>query len=86
MIFNRAFPYSCMRVGAFIEEMERLAPPLLAEEFDRGKIGLVVEGRTEIAKVCCALDATPAVVDGRLLYSRICSSCTTHRSGHRSPS
>jgi dinuclear metal center YbgI/SA1388 family protein len=51
-----------MHVGAFIEEMEQLAPPYLAEEFDAGKIGLVVEGKEEILRVCCALDATPFVV------------------------
>jgi dinuclear metal center YbgI/SA1388 family protein len=51
-----------MHIGSFIEEMERLAPPTLADEFDRGKIGLVIEGRPEIATVCCALDATPHVV------------------------
>lgn len=51
-----------MHLRAFIEEMERLAPPTLAEEFDCGKIGLVVEGRPEIDTVCCALDATAAVV------------------------
>ena len=51
-----------MHVHAFIEEMERLAPPELAEDFDAEKIGLVVEGRPEISRVCCALDATPYVV------------------------
>jgi dinuclear metal center YbgI/SA1388 family protein len=51
-----------MHVLAFIEEMERLAPPELAEDFDAGKIGLIVEGKTTIDTVCCALDATPAVV------------------------
>ena len=44
-----------MHVHAFIEEMERLAPPELAEDFDAEKIGLVVEGRPEISQVCCAL-------------------------------
>lgn len=52
-----------MHVRAFIEEMEQLAPPDLAEEFDAGRIGLVVEGLNEIGTVCCALDATPAVVE-----------------------
>lgn len=51
-----------MHVRAFIEEMEHLAPPDLAEDFDTGKIGLIVEGRPEISRVCCALDATPGVV------------------------
>ena len=51
-----------MHVRAFREEMERLAPPACAEEFDAGRIGLIVEGKAEIETVCCALDATPAVV------------------------
>jgi putative NIF3 family GTP cyclohydrolase 1 type 2 len=52
-----------MHVRDFIGEMERLAPPELAEDFDAGRIGLVVEGRPEIRVICCALDATPAVVN-----------------------
>jgi dinuclear metal center YbgI/SA1388 family protein len=51
-----------MHVRAFIAEMERLAPPDLAEDFDAGKIGLIVEGNEKIETICCALDATPAVV------------------------
>jgi len=51
-----------MHVRAFIEEMEHLASPDLAEDCDAGKIGLVVEGRPEISRVCCALDATPYVI------------------------
>ena len=51
-----------MHMRAFAEEMEALAPRSLAEEFDAGRIGLVVEGRPEIGRVCCALDATLAVV------------------------
>jgi dinuclear metal center YbgI/SA1388 family protein len=51
-----------MHIRAFTEEMEALAPPALAEEFDTGRIGLVVEGRPEIDRICCALDTTPKVV------------------------
>jgi dinuclear metal center YbgI/SA1388 family protein len=58
-----------MHVRAFIEEMEHLAPPSLAEDFDTGKIGLVVEGRPEIFRVCCALDATPLVINKAILAS-----------------
>ncbi len=58
-----------MHVRAFIEEMERLAPPELAEDFDAEKIGLVVEGRPEISRVCCALDATPYVVKQAVVAS-----------------
>jgi dinuclear metal center YbgI/SA1388 family protein len=62
-VINLIFVYLSMDVGAFIEEMERLAPPMLADEFDQGRIGLVVEGRADITKVCCALDATQAVIE-----------------------
>jgi dinuclear metal center YbgI/SA1388 family protein len=51
-----------MHIDSFVEEMERLAPSSLAEEFDHEKIGIVVEGRPEINTVCCALDATPDVI------------------------
>jgi dinuclear metal center YbgI/SA1388 family protein len=61
-VFIQAPPYSFMHIGAFIQEMEQLAPPDLAEEFDAGKIGLVVEGKGTVRRICCALDATPAVV------------------------
>jgi dinuclear metal center YbgI/SA1388 family protein len=58
-----------MHVRAFIAEMEQLAPPDLAEDFDTGKIGLIVEGRPDIVRVCCALDATPAVVQQAIVAS-----------------
>ncbi|MDD1656314.1 MAG: Nif3-like dinuclear metal center hexameric protein [Methanomicrobiales archaeon] len=51
-----------MHRDAFIRAMEELAPPELAEPDDAGRIGLVVEGRREIRRVACALDATPRVV------------------------
>jgi Uncharacterized conserved protein len=55
-----------MHVRDFTAEMEALAPPSLAEEFDCGRIGLIVEGAPEIHAVCCALDATPRVVRAAL--------------------
>jgi dinuclear metal center YbgI/SA1388 family protein len=51
-----------MDVRAFTGDMEKIAPPALAEEYDAGRIGLVVEGNGEVTTVCCALDATPRVV------------------------
>lgn len=51
-----------MDILSFVREMDLIAPPDLAEEFDEGRIGLVVEGSPEITTVCCALDATPRVV------------------------
>ena len=51
-----------MHREAFIRAMEELAPPDLADQDDRSRIGLIVEGRREIRRVACALDATPHVV------------------------
>ncbi len=47
-----------MDTGRFISILEEIAPPELAEEFDEGRIGLIVEGRDEIESVACSLDAT----------------------------
>lgn len=51
-----------MDVQAFIGDLERIAPPEFAEEFDQNRIGLVVEGTQDINQVCSALDATLKVV------------------------
>jgi len=47
---------------ALIRELERVAPPDLAEAEDAGRIGLIIEGRAEAGTVCAALDVTPRVV------------------------
>jgi putative NIF3 family GTP cyclohydrolase 1 type 2 len=52
-----------MDVDAFIQELEQIAPTGLAEACDEGRIGLIIEGQGEVRTVCCALDATPSVVD-----------------------
>ena len=52
-----------MQIDRFIAEMESIAPTEGAEEFDNGRIGLVVAGKTEITTVCAALDATSQVVE-----------------------
>ena len=51
-----------MHRDTIIQAMEELAPPEYADPDDAGRIGLVVEGRGEIRRVACALDATPRVV------------------------
>ncbi|WP_292366693.1 MULTISPECIES: Nif3-like dinuclear metal center hexameric protein [unclassified Methanoculleus] len=56
-----------MDILRFIAALEQVAPPELAEEYDAGRIGLVVEGKDEIETVCCALDATQKVVDAAVL-------------------
>ncbi len=50
-----------MKRSEFIRHLETIALPSLAEEFDEGRIGLLYEGKENIGKVSCALDATPAV-------------------------
>ena len=52
-----------MEIHAFVETMEALAPPGLAEEFDEGRIGLVVEGTRRADVVVAALDATVRVAE-----------------------
>jgi dinuclear metal center YbgI/SA1388 family protein len=52
-----------MDIREFISGMELVAPPDLAEEFDTGRIGLIIEGKTNINRVFCALDASFRVVE-----------------------
>lgn len=47
-----------MKISAFLNMMEEIAPFDRAEEFDSDKIGLVVEGTEDIDVICCALDPT----------------------------
>ncbi len=51
-----------MDIAQFISGMELVAPPGLAEEFDSGRIGLIIEGKKDISNVFCALDASFNVV------------------------
>ena len=57
----------CMDIRRFITVMERVAPPELAEDYDIGRIGLIVEGKDDIGTVCCALDATQRVAEAATL-------------------
>jgi dinuclear metal center YbgI/SA1388 family protein len=50
-----------MQIADLIAHLEGIAPPEIAEDYDTGRIGLIIEGREEIGTVCCALDATPSV-------------------------
>ncbi len=51
-----------MELSDFIKILENIAPTELAEEFDHGKIGLIVPGYSKITKVATALDPTPFVI------------------------
>jgi dinuclear metal center YbgI/SA1388 family protein len=52
-----------MERDELIQDLWALAPEDLAEDYDIGRIGLVVEGKDEVRKVCAALDATPSIVE-----------------------
>lgn len=56
-----------MQREALISLLEEVAPPDCAEPYDAGRIGLIIEGREEIGRICCALDATRHVIDEALL-------------------
>jgi dinuclear metal center YbgI/SA1388 family protein len=51
-----------MDIEAFIEELERVAPPDRADNTDIGRIGLIIEGRPVVDTVACSLDVTPEVI------------------------
>ncbi|HTY52508.1 MAG TPA: Nif3-like dinuclear metal center hexameric protein [Methanomicrobiales archaeon] len=51
-----------MRREDLVRELERLAPPGLADPEDAGRIGLVIEGTGDVGGTCVALDVTPKVV------------------------
>lgn len=51
-----------MDITDFIRKLEDIAPPEIAEDMDDGKIGLVIEGKREITRAACALDATKYTV------------------------
>jgi dinuclear metal center YbgI/SA1388 family protein len=51
-----------MERDRLIRDLERLAPPELADAEDKGRIGLIIEGKEEFGTACAALDVTPGVV------------------------
>ncbi|HWQ68278.1 MAG TPA: Nif3-like dinuclear metal center hexameric protein [Methanospirillum sp.] len=48
--------------NVILAELEAIAPSSLAEPFDEGRIGLIIEGGEEIEIVCTCLDVTREVV------------------------
>lgn len=52
-----------MEIREFVQQMEALAPPALAEPCDEGRIGLVLEGTRRADAVVVALDATVRVAE-----------------------
>ncbi|WP_424359102.1 Nif3-like dinuclear metal center hexameric protein [Methanocella sp. MCL-LM] len=52
-----------MELFDLVKLLETIAPPDLAEDFDHGKIGLIVPGYHKVNKVATALDPTPFVIE-----------------------
>ena len=51
-----------MKLSNLVSRLEEIAPPDLADEFDAGRIGLIVKGRGDVTKVATALDPTPYAI------------------------
>ena len=51
-----------------IRDLESIAPPELAEPFDQGKIGLIVEGKPDVGVICTCLDVTVSVIKQAIVH------------------
>lgn len=51
-----------MKLDQLVSKLEEIAPPDMAEEFDHGRIGLIVRGVEDVQKVATALDPTPHAI------------------------
>ena len=52
-----------MELIKIVEILERIAPPELADDFDRGRIGLILDLENDIEKIAVALDASSYVLE-----------------------
>lgn len=52
-----------MELKEIISILEKIAPPDIADDFDKGRIGLVLDRGNEIKKIAVALDPTDAVLN-----------------------
>ncbi|MCD4786310.1 MAG: Nif3-like dinuclear metal center hexameric protein, partial [Candidatus Eremiobacteraeota bacterium] len=51
-----------MKIAEITLFLEKIAPPELADESDRGRIGLILDRDNEINKIATALDVTDHVL------------------------
>ena len=56
-----------MYLAEIVRKLDAIAPPELAESYDDGKIGLIIEGVREPIKIATALDATLHVLKEAIL-------------------
>lgn len=51
-----------MKLDRLISKLEEIAPPEDAEDFDEGRIGLIVKGSEDVEKAATTLDPTPYAI------------------------
>ncbi|WP_440956427.1 Nif3-like dinuclear metal center hexameric protein [Methanosarcina sp. Mfa9] len=52
-----------MELAKIVEILEEIAPPELAEDFDEGRIGLILDLENDVQKIAVALDANAYVLE-----------------------
>ncbi|MDM7919585.1 MAG: Nif3-like dinuclear metal center hexameric protein, partial [Methanosarcina sp.] len=52
-----------MKITKIVQILEEIAPPELADDFDKGRIGLILELKDEINRIAVALDANSYVLE-----------------------
>ena len=62
-----------MLLKEIIRMLETIAPPSLAEDFDNGRIGLVLDRRNDIKNIAVALDPTDSVLKEAARIGADCS-------------
>lgn len=60
-----------MNLCELIPTLESIAPPALAEDFDTGRIGLVLDSAADIQKIAVALDSTEFDLPQKLAYRTV---------------
>ena len=51
-----------MKLSKIVQVLEEIAPPEIADDFDRGRIGLILGLKDEVSKIAVALDANSCVL------------------------
>lgn len=52
-----------MELVKLVKILEEIAPPVLADKFDEGRIGLILGMKKDVKKIAVALDANPYVLE-----------------------
>lgn len=52
-----------MRLNKIVQTLEEIAPPELADDFDKGRIGLILGLKDDVSRIAVALDANSYVLE-----------------------